>query len=538
MAEQQIFDYVIVGAGSAGCVLASRLSEDPTVSVLLLEAGGDAKRWDVRMPLAVARLWPNPDLTWGFMSEPEDQLNGRQLPVARGKMLGGTSSLNGMMAIRGQRSDYDGWRDMGLAGWGFDDVLPYFKKLESHWRGETALHGGSGPVEVQPHPEPSPLWQQVKLAAAANGYPITDDFNGERTDGFGIPDFTVTRRGRRASTAQAYLEPSMHRPNLTVRTGVQVSRIVMEGQTAKGVAYGTRSGDKLALARAEVLICGGAINSPQLLMLSGIGPAAHLADMGIPVVLDRAAVGCNLQDHPGAAMEFTLDRRWAFEEEVRFDRVARSVLKWFVAGKGIMGAPALAGSANVATRPNDPTVDLHFLFVPLAMETRVWFPGVRRRHGGRLGAMWSLNYPRSRGRIALKSNDPAMAPAIAFNLLSDAQDRADMIHGYSVLRKLMQHPALACATGPMTRPDEPQSDDEILAYIRATAATAYHPCGTCRMGSDEQAVVDGELKVRGIERLRVIDASIFPRLPGGNTNLPVIMVAEKAADMIRQGRGS
>jgi len=531
----EAFDYIIVGAGSAGCVLANRLSETGA-RVLLLEAGGSDRRLEVRLPLTVSKLWPNPAVTWGFVSEPEPELDCRRLPVARGRMLGGTSSLNGMMAIRGHAADYDGWRDQGLAGWGWDDVLPYFRKLERHWRGASDLHGGQqGRVSVQPHPAPSPLIEPARAAAASLGYPLTDDFNGARTDGFGMPDFTI-ERGRRASAADAYLRPALGRPNLKLITGALVERVTFEGQVATGVSF--RQAGQFCRARAtrEVLLCGGAINSPQLLLLSGIGPAADLQHHGIAVLADRPDVGAHLQDHPGSAIEFELDRRWAFEEQLRFDRVVGAFVRWYLTGDGIMGAPPLAISANIASRPGDSTVDLHFLLVPLAMETHVWFPGVRPRHGPRLSAMWSLNYPASRGRLELASPDPTEHPRIRFNLLSAPEDRAAMIHGYRVLRALVRQPALAAVTGAMTKPArEPMTDDEILAHVRATAGTAYHPSGTCRMGADDASVVDGTLRVRGVERLRVVDASIFPRLPGGNTNLPVIMVAEKAADLIRAG---
>ena len=528
------YDFIIVGAGSAGCVLANRLSEDTATRVLLLEAGGSDRRLDVSLPLAVSKLWPNPDITWGFMSEPEPELDGRRLPVARGKMLGGTSSINGMMAIRGQAEDYDGWAAMGLPGWGWADVLPYFRKLENHWRGETAEHGGSGPLSVEPHPSPSPLLGPAREAARSLGYPLTDDFNGARTDGFGMPDFTI-RNGRRNSTADAYLRPALARPNLKVITGALAERVLIEGNRAVGVAFRQAGASHEVRARREVILSGGAINSPQLLLLSGIGPAEELRQMDVPVHLDSPDVGRHLQDHPGSAMEFELDRTWAFEERLRFDRIALSLLRWIVSGKGIMGAPPVAISANVATSLPDPAVDLHFLLVPLAMETHVWFPGLVRRHGARLSAMWSLNYPRSRGVLKLASQDPAAQPSILFNLLSDPADRAAMIHGYRVLRQLVDQPALRALTGKMTKPDRPpETDEQIMEHVRATAMTAYHPSGTCRMGADEGSVVDGELRVRGIVGLRVADASIFPRLPGGNTNLPVVMVAEKAADFIKR----
>ena len=531
------FDFIVVGAGSAGCVLANRLSENPARRVLLLEAGGSNRRWDVRIPLAVSKLWPNPALTWGFMSEPEAELNGRRLPVARGKMLGGTSSLNGMMAIRGHPADYDGWRAQGLAGWGWDDVLPWFRKLEHHWRGETPCHGGSGPLSVEPHPAPSPLMAKAIDAARSLGFPITEDFNGARTDGFGMPDFTI-RNGRRCSAADAYLDPALSRPNLEVRTGALVEKVVIENGRATGVRY-RQDGDTIEVAaNAEVVLCGGAINSPHTLMLSGIGPGAQLREHGIEVVADSPEVGANLTDHPGAGMEFDLDPSLAFERELRFDRLARSGLAWLLRGKGVFGAPPLAISANIATTPGSARIDLHLLLIPLAMESRVWFPGVAKPFGPRLGAMWSLNYPKSRGWVKLGSADPQEHPRIAFNLLSDADDRADMLRGYHTLRSLLEQPALAEATGAIHRPDgELHSDSEVMDYVRASAATAYHPSCTCRMGADDRSVVDGALRVRGVAALRVADAAVFPTLPGGNTNLPVIMVAERAAHFITSVAG-
>ncbi|MCW2337202.1 choline dehydrogenase [Sphingobium sp. B2D3A] len=529
------FDYIVVGAGSAGCVLAARLSEDPRNRVLLLEAGGSDRRLDVRLPLAVSKLWPNPALTWGFMSEPEAELDGRRLPVARGRMLGGTSSLNGMMAIRGHKADYDGWRDTGLTDWGWDDVLPWFRKLERHWRGDTPEHGGSGPLSVEPHPAPSPLMANVLEAARSLGYPITEDFNGPRTDGFGMPDFT-TRNGRRANTSEAYLRPALGRPNLEVRTGAVATRVLLRDGRAIGIEVSRDGRREEILAEREVLLAGGAINAPQLLLLSGIGPGAHLQEMGLDVAVESGEVGAHLQDHPGAGMEFDLDPALAFDRELRFDRLTGSFLRWVAGRKSIMGAPPLAASANVATGADPDVIDMHFLLIPLSMFSRVWFPGVARPFGPRMGAMWSLNYPKSRGWLKLGSPDPLAHPRIAFNLMSDPEDQRAMLGGYRGLEALIRQPALAKVVGQMRRPERPLlSDEEVMAYIRETAATAYHPSGTCRMGSDAQAVVDGRLRVNGVDGLRVVDASIFPRLPGGNTNLPVIMVAERAADFIRRG---
>lgn len=527
------FDYIIVGAGSAGCVLANRLSETPSARVLLLEAGSADGKLDISLPIAFTRLWFDHEVNWGYETEAEPELNGRKLPIPRGKVLGGTSSINGMMAIRGQPEDYDRWRASGLVGWGYADVLPYFRKLEKHWRGEGPHHGGDGPLEINPHAAPSPLMSRAQAAARQMGFPLTDDFNGPQPQGFGLPDFTISQ-GRRASTAAAYLRPVLSRRNLTVLTGATARRVLIEGGRAVGIEYRQNGVIRHVRADREVLLCGGAINSPQLLLLSGIGPAAQLQRLGIPVQVDAPGVGANLCEHPGASFDLACRAPVAFDAELRFDRIAGSMLRWWVSGKGVMASPPMVISANVATVAGSDRADLHVLLVPVAMDARVWFPGIRRPRGHVLMASYSLNYPQSRGHLELRSSDPLAKPLIHFNLLSHPEDRAAMMRGYRTLRELVSQPAMAEIAGDMVRPaKEPVTDAEVEAYVRASAATAFHPAGTCRMGADAASVVDGSLKLRGVDGLRVVDASIFPDLPGGNTNLPVIMAAEKAADMIR-----
>ena len=352
----------------------------------------------------------------------------------------------------------------------------------------------------------------------------------------GCADFTV-RRGRRDNTSSAYLRPALGRGNLAVATHSEAHRVLVDARRATGVEF-TRGGAlQRVRANREVILCGGAINSPQLLLLSGIGPADQLRGLDIPVQLDLPGVGANLHDHPGGSVEFELDGAWAFDRELRFDRVVRSMFDWLINGRGSMAAPPVVISANVASAPKSNLVDLHFLLIPLAMNARIWFPAVRKPRGPVLSAMWSLNYPRSRGFLRLRSSHPTVPPQIRFNLLTDSHDRSEMVRGYRALRELLAQRPLAEVLGAMTRPiNEPHTDEEILAYVRTVTSTAFHPVGTCRMGNDADAVVDEMLNVRGIDALRVVDASIFPRLPGGNTNLPVIMVAEKAADMIRGKR--
>jgi len=527
------FDYIIVGAGSAGCVLANRLSAEPALRVLLLEAGGpEVRHWRMKMPLAWRDTFQDPSVSWGYLSEPEPAAEGRRIPVPRGKVLGGSSSVNGMMYSRGHAADYDEWRALGLPGWGYADVLPYFRRAEANWRGESIYHGTTGPLTVAPHITDQDLYPRLIATARKLGYRHLEDFHGADVEGFSAPEFNV-HRGRRASTAARYLRPILQRPNLTVIARALSHRVLLEGDRAIGVEYALDGQLLRARAEREVLLAAGAFNSPQLLLLSGVGPARELGPLGIPLRHDLPGVGKNLQDHQSAGVMFAAAGPITFESELRLDRLMLSVLRWQLFGTGPVAELPVGAQGFLKLRPGPDAADAQFLVSPVSMAARAWFPGWRRGAGHVFSVANVVLHPRTRGEVTLRSAQPAEPPRILFNLLKAPEDLA-------LLRELVRFTRRFFATAPAAQlvknellPGPAlQTDAELDAALRRSVGTAMHPTSTCAMGVDADAVVDAELRVRGLERLRVIDASVMPTIVGGNTNAPVIMIAEKASDLI------
>lgn len=533
--KHETFDFIVIGAGSAGSTVASRLSEDPGTSVLVLEAGRPDDHLFGQMPIAFPRVATNPGYVWPFVSEPEPGLNMRQLPAWRGKLLGGCSSINAMINVRGNALDFDSWRDRGLEGWDYASVLPYFKRLESSWRGAGRFHGADGPVASTPVNHPDSLFDQYQAAAANMGIPLCADHHAESQVGLSRIELTV-RRGRRASTARAYLTPIRRRSNLTVRTKSQVTRILFEGLRAIGVEV-LHDGVVIQVrAKREVVLCGGAFNTPQILQLSGIGPAAHLEAVGVPVRHDLPGVGANLIEHPNLLNIYRLNAKLGFTRHLRFDRAALAVAQWYFRGTGPF---ALAGTvANLIALSPESTgrPDVQIIFVAMHQQANLWFPLLTAPPTYALTARIGVLHPKSRGWVQLRSTDPLAAPRIQLNLLTEESDVSAMrnalklsrdFHAQSGLKELL---AEEIAPGPAVR-----TDKEVDAYLRQNVEHRHHPLGTCRMGisGDKAAVVDAQLRVHGIENLRIADASIMPDDPSGNTNVPTIMIGEKAADMLR-----
>src|SRR3979490_2098920 len=523
------FDYVIVGAGSAGCVLANRLSTDGKNSVLLLEAGPkDTTLW-IHVPLGYGMLFKAKSVNWMYQTEPEPGLGGRQVFQPRGKVLGGSSSINGLLYVRGQHEDYDRWRQHGNAGWGYEDVLPYFKKAENQQRGADKYHGAGGPLPVSDWRHADPLSEAFVAAAAETGIPTNPDFNGATQEGSGLFQ-TTTRRGRRASTAFSYLRPAKGRGNLHVETDALARRILFEGRRARAVEYRQGSSVRTARARKEILISGGAYNSPQLLQLSGVGPAELLRKHGIDVVRDAPGVGHDLQDH----MQVRVVMRCA--KSITLNDVVNSPVRRILAGarypafrKGPLTIAAGTSGAFFKTNPRLATPDIQIHFLPFSTDKM----GEKLHSFSGFSASVCQLRPESRGSLRIKSADPAAAPEIRINYLSTEVDRTANVEGLKILRKILQAPALSSY---VTEEFEPgikvSTDEELLNFCRRRGSTVYHPTSTCRMGSDPLAVVDQRLRLRGIAGLRVIDASIMPDLVSGNTNAAVIMIAEKASRMI------
>ncbi len=524
------FDYVIVGAGSAGCVLANRLTADPGVSVALLEAGGrDSNPW-LHIPAGYFRTIYNPRLTWQFGAGPEPHLGGRVVPWPRGRVLGGTSAINGLLYVRGQAQDFDTWRQLGNAGWSYRDVLPYFIRAEDQERGADDYHGAGGPLGVSDVHMRNPLCEAYIAACVAAGIPRTTDFNGASQEGVGYYQLT-TRKGRRCSTAVGYLNPVRSRKNLTIITKAEVARIALDGRRATGVVY-RNSGETRSLhARREVLLAAGAIGSPQILQLSGIGPGPVLKAAGIEVLHELPGVGENLQDHFQARFVYDCSLP-ASLNDVWHSRLKqlRAGLEYAVSRSGILtiGAGVVGVFARSREGLEAPDIQVHFM--PLSAER----PGYGLHPFSGITASVCQLRPESRGVIAVTSPDPAAQPSIVANYLAVESDREVLVAGMRLLRRLAAQPQFARYVKREFLPGaDVESDDDLLAYARAKGTTIFHPCGTCKMGQDTMAVVDERLRVHGITGLRIVDASIMPTMTSGNTNAPTIMIAEKASDLIR-----
>jgi choline dehydrogenase len=529
------FDFIIVGAGSAGCVLANRLSADPKNRVLLIEAGGHDNHFLLKMPLGFMRAMFQPRFTWPFWTEPEPHLNGRKLPIPRGRVLGGSSSINGMFYMRGHSLDFDTWRQMGCEGWSYADVLPYFRKMETSWRGEGPYHGGSGPLHVAANQTAHLLHDPLVAAGRAAGYATPDDLHGEVEEGFARGELTIDPHGFRASASRAYLKPALSRPNLTIVTGALSRRVLVEGKRAVGVEYEMVEGGEIRTARAarEVILSGGSYNSPQLLLLSGIGPAEDLRAMDIPVVHDAPGVGRNLSEHPRVPVQFALNHPVSFLNHLRVDRVARAVLAWKLTGKGKFATQVNSANVVIRTRPDLAQPDIQLFANPVRLDAKIWTPGIGKRQEHLITADVILLHPQSRGWVKLRSPDPKDHPAITLNIFSEAADFRTVRDGIRLVRQIYRTSPQSELTGKEMLPGEViQSDADFEDYTRRTAGVTQHPVGTCAMGHGSRSVVDPQLRVHGMTGLRVVDASIMPTVPGGNTNAPTIMLAEKAADMI------
>ncbi|WP_257166124.1 GMC family oxidoreductase [Bradyrhizobium sp. SRS-191] len=525
------FDYVVVGAGSAGCVLANRLSSDGRHKVLLLEAGPkDTNIW-IHVPLGYGKLFKEKTVNWMYQTEPEPGLDGRSVFQPRGKVLGGSSSINGLLYVRGQHEDYDRWRQRGNVGWGHDDVLPYFKRAENQSRGGDDYHGVGGPLPVSDWRHEDPLSEAFVKAAVEAGLPFNADFNGASQEGVGFFQ-TTTRRGRRASSAVSYLRPALGRSNLHVETDALAQRILFEGRRASGVTFSQRGRLRTARARKEILVSSGAYNSPQLLQLSGVGPGELLRQHGIDVVLDAAGVGSDLQDHLQVRIVMRCSQRITLNDIV--NHPVRKVLagaRYAAFRKGPLTIAAGTAGAFFKTDPRLASPDIQIHFIPFSTDKM----GEKLHAFSGFTASVCQLRPESRGSLRIKNADPAVPPEIRINYLASETDRRANIDGLRILRKILAAPALRPYVSDEAFPgSKVVSDDDILAYCRQTGSTIYHPTSTCRMGTDALAVVDQRLRVRGIDGLRVVDASIMPDLVSGNTNAPVIMIAEKASDMILQ----
>jgi choline dehydrogenase len=527
-------DYIVVGGGSAGCVLAARLSEDPDTHVLLLEAGDDERKYSrIPIPLAWRDAFKDPRTSWNFMTEPEPYADGRSIPAPRGKVLGGSNSVNGLMYMRGDPKDYDDWAAQGLPGWDHVGVLPYFRRAETNWRGASRHHGDAGPLTTSRHIPDEFIHSRIIDTAEALGFRHLDDFHGEEGEGFTVPDVNI-HAGTRASTVARYLRPVMSRPNLDVRVNASTRRLTLENGRCVGVDCSIGGEDHAFRAEREVILTAGAFNSPQLLQLSGVGAPEDLEPHGIPVKHALPGVGANLQDHQSTAVVYGASGPFCFESQLRLDRLAWSVLRWKLFRSGPIGAAALTVQGLVRTRPDLDRPDLQMLVSPVSIFARPWFPGWRKGEGHRISLACVLLHPQSRGKVSLRSADPTAPPRIRLNLLQAEADRRGLRDIVRFVRRFFAtEPAASLVAAEQFPGPGVRSDAELDAHLRKTVGTAMHPTSTCAMGTGPMAVVDGQLRVRGLDGLRIADASVMPTIVGGNTNAPTIMIAEKAADLVR-----